>query len=123
MARMNRWPVAVILIVVSGFILSGCGRAGLGEARQACGFVQEGITLFHKSQDSGTSAVDTDHLLRQARSSFIHGEAHAARATSADGRWNALMTTLQLSRHAPVSTVVPTLTRQCKSILSDGYLY
>jgi type IV pilus biogenesis protein CpaD/CtpE len=123
MARLNRWPVAFVFVIVSALTLAGCGRDGLGEARQACGFAQQGIALIEKSQQPGIAPVEADHLLRQARSAFIRGVGHAARATSANGRWNSLMTTLQLSRHGSVTHVVPTLTRQCKSILSDSYLY
>ena len=123
MARLNRRPVAVVLVLVSALTLAGCGRDGLGEARQACELVNQGIALIQKSQAPAVTTVESEHLLRQARSAFLRGVGHAARATSANGRWNALMTTLQLSRHGSVTTVVPTLTRQCKSILSDDYLY
>jgi hypothetical protein len=123
MARLNRWPVALVFVLVSALTLAGCGRDGLGEARQACGFAQKGLALIEKSQQPGTTPVEADQLIRQARSAFIRGVGHAARATSANGRWNALMTTLQLSRHGSITNVVPTLTRQCTSILSDGYLY
>jgi type IV pilus biogenesis protein CpaD/CtpE len=123
MARLNRWPVVVVVALLSAVTLSGCGRDGLGEARQACDYAHKGLALIQKSQKPDTSAAEVDLLLRQARSAFLRGEGHAARATSANGRWNALMTTLQLSRHVPVTNVVPTLTRQCKAILSDNYLY
>ena len=123
MARLNRWPVAVVFVLVSALTLAGCGRDGLGEARQACGFVHKGIALIHKSQAPGTTPTEADQLLRQARSAFLRGVGHAARATSANGRWNSLQTTLQLSRHGSVTNVVPTLTQQCKSVLSDSYLY
>ncbi|CAB4865818.1 unannotated protein [freshwater metagenome] len=123
MARLNRWPVAVLLVLLSATTLAGCGRDGLGEARQACGLANKGISFIQKSQAPGTTAAEADQLLRQARSAFLRGVGHAARATSANGRWNALMTTLQLSRHGSVTNVVPTLTQQCKSILSDSYLY
>ena len=123
MARLNHWPVAIVFVLVSALTLAGCGRDGLGEARQACGFAQKGIALIHTSQEPGTTPAEADRLLRQARSAFLRGVGHAARATSANGRWNALQTTLQLSRHGSVTNVVPTLTQQCKSILSDSYLY
>jgi type IV pilus biogenesis protein CpaD/CtpE len=123
MARLNRWPVAVVFVLVSALTLAGCGRDGLGEARQACGLAHKGIALIHKSQEPGITPAEADQLLRQARSAFLRGVGHAARATSANGRWNSLQTTLQLSRHGSVTNVVPTLTRQCKSILSDSYLY
>lgn len=123
MARLNRWPVAIVFVLVSALTLAGCGRDGLGEARQACGLAQKGIALIQKSQKPGTTAVEADRLQRQARSAFLRAVGPAARATSANGRWNSLMTTLQLSRHGAITNVVPTLTRQCKSILSDSYLY
>ena len=123
MARLSGRAVAVALLLVSGLALSGCGRDGLGEARSACEITQKGLTLIQRAQAPTTTAEQADLYLRQARSYFIRAEGHAARATSSNGRWNALMTSLQLTRRVPVTNMVPTLTRQCKSILSDNYLY
>lgn len=123
MARLSGRALAIALLCLSGLTLAGCGRDGLGEARSACEITQKGLALIQKAQAPGTSANQADLLLRQARSFFIRAEGHAARATSANGRWNALMTSLQLTRRVPVTNMVPTLTRQCKSIMSDNYLY
>ncbi len=123
MARLSARAVPIALLLASSLTLAGCGRDGLGEARRACEITEKGLALIQKAQSPSTSSDQSTLYLRQARSAFIRAEGHAARATSANGRWNALMTSLQLTRRVPVTNMVPTLTRQCKSILSDNYLY
>ena len=45
---------------------------------------------------------------------LLKGSSAAAAATSADGSWNALQTTIQESERVPLSDLVPALTRLCR---------
>lgn len=123
MARLSQRLVMVASLVLGGLTLSACGRDGLGEARQACTIARAGIHSYEASIKPGVSAADQAALLQQTRSSFVRAMSHAARANSANGRWNALMTSFQTSRRVPVTYVIPTIKRQCASILSNDYLY
>lgn len=123
MARLSQRLVLVVAIGLSGLVLSGCGRDGLGDARQACSIAQTGIRAFDASTKPDVTASQREVLLAQTRSAFVKAMGYAARANSANGRWNALMTSLQTSRRVPVTYVVPTIRRQCASIQSKDYLY
>jgi hypothetical protein len=48
-----------------------------------------------------------------AQSKVLQGLSQAAAATSADGSWNPLMTTIQQAQFQPLSDLAPSLTRIC----------
>ena len=45
---------------------------------------------------------------------LLKGSAAAARATSSDGSWNALQTTIEEAERVPLKDLVPALTRLCQ---------
>jgi len=47
-------------------------------------------------------------------SELLKATPKAADATSIDGSWNALMTTINESERVPLKNLVPSLTRLCK---------
>jgi hypothetical protein len=45
---------------------------------------------------------------------LLKGSSSAAAATSSDGSWNPLMTTISEAERVPLQDLVPALTRMCK---------
>ncbi len=61
-----------------------------------------------------TTAQSGATLEAQAMSELLKATPKAADATSIDGSWNALMTTINESERVPLKDLVPSLTRLCK---------
>jgi hypothetical protein len=101
-------------LAVSGLLLSGCGvGAGVANARQACTFVHHALALERASSRSLTIA-QSRALAAQALAELLHAEPFAAAATSADGSWNPLQTTLQEANRVPLRFEAPALLRLCQ---------
>ena len=68
--------------------------------------------------ESTYEAARTAHrravLEGRAMSELLKATPAAADATSLDGSWNALMTTINESERVPLKDLVPSLTRLCK---------
>ena len=58
-------------------------------------------------------------LLAKAQTQLLSALPDAARATSADGSYNSLMTTIQEADRVPEGLLVDSLRRQCKVIFSN----
>jgi hypothetical protein len=80
----------------------------------ACRFIATAITLQHRSDQSGLSASTVAQLRNQALSELLHATPLAAAATSADGSWNPLQTTLEEANRVPLQFEIPALTRLCQ---------
>lgn len=102
--------VALILLA------SGCGNDGAQLARSSCHHVLEGLSYFDQSEAVTTPArMRADQLA--ALDQFKEALPLAARAALADGRWQALMTTLQDASRVPVANLVPALDADCSDAL------
>ena len=53
-------------------------------------------------------------------SALLKATPSAAAATSIDGSWNALMTTISEAQRVPLENLVPSLTRLCQVANSDS---
>jgi hypothetical protein len=103
------------LVVGSALLLSACGSGGaLTDARRACHRVGQAIALEKKSQAPGLSAAQVAQLTGQAEATLLHASSDAANATSQDGQWNALMTTINEAERVPLAQLEPALTNICK---------
>lgn len=110
-----RWTgAAVAAVAISGVALSACSNDGLTLARQACTHVDRSLTDYTKAQHASSSQVasaDAKEAFRQLEAALPL----AAAATSADPRWNPLMTTLQEIGRTSEANLTEALQAQCAS--------
>lgn len=115
MARLARVLGSLVAIVLTGVVLSSCGAGGaVTDARAACVVVKRAIILENRSDAPSLSAARRATLEGQAMSELLKATPKAADATSLDGSWNALMTTINESERVPLKDLVPSLTRLCR---------
>ena len=113
MARLRRL-VPVATLAVSGLILSSCGTGGaVADARSACQRVHVALRLQAQSEVPGLSSSAAATLQARAMSELLKATPAAAQATSLDGSWNPLMTTINEAERVPISDLVASLTRLC----------
>jgi hypothetical protein len=99
-------------------LCSCSGTTGLDLARQACSLVHSSIAAFDagiRSTDKAVKARD----LREATVDLQKAEPIAASATSADGQWNALMTTLNEMGQVDEVHLIAALRAQCTVVDSN----
>lgn len=115
MARVAR-PLGVLAtLTVAGALLSACGTgAAVADARKSCVDVKAALALHQRSVQPGLSAGQVSTLNAKAVSELLKATPFAAAATSIDGSWNPLMTTINEAERVPVSDLVASLTRLCK---------
>ena len=108
--------IATLAVAVGA---SACGSgAATAQARTACVRVNESLRLFHESEKSSTPQ-ETQALVNEAQGKLLSALAPAAQATSADGSFNSLMTTIQEADRVPEKYLVQSLERQCQVIFSN----
>jgi hypothetical protein len=113
-ARLRRFGVVAPLLA-AGVLLSACGTgSAVAEARTSCGYVHKALVLQARSEAKGISAARSNALQGQAMSELLKGTSSAAAATSSDGSWNPLMTTIGEAERVPLQDLVPALTRLCQ---------
>jgi hypothetical protein len=76
--------------------------------------VKRAIAIQTQSEAAGLSAHQRAALQGRAMSELLKATPAAADATSLDGSWNALQTTINESERVPLKYLVPSLTRLCK---------
>ena len=115
MARLN-WPIlALVPLLASGISLSACGVGGaVTDARRSCVNVRLALSLEKRSESPGISATRRAALQADALSELLKATPMAAEATSIDGSWNPLMTTIGEAERVPIVDLVPSLTRLCQ---------
>ena len=114
MARLRRLGV-VSSLLAAGVLLSACGTgSAVAQARTSCRFVERALTLQARSNEMGLSASARAALRGRAMSELLKAGPSAAAATSSDGSWNALMTTISEAQRVPLENLVPALTRLCQ---------
>jgi hypothetical protein len=114
-ARLKR-PLSILApLVIAGVLLSSCGVGGaVGDARESCRFVHKAIAIEQRSNQPGLNAEQRTSLQAQALAELLRGTQSAADATSMDGSWNALQTTINEAERVPFSDVVASLSRICQ---------
>ena len=114
MARLRR-AALVGLILSASVALAGCGTGGaIAEARVSCHHVARALSLHHRAQASGLSVAARSTLEDRALAELLRATPSAAAATSIDGSWNALMTTINEAERVPLENLVPALRRLCQ---------
>jgi hypothetical protein len=97
----------------SALALAACGdQSALALAQQACGKVHASVVSYDAGiQASNPSTKARD--LKKAENDLQEAEPLAAQATSADGQWNALMTTLNEIGQVDEKHLIAALQSQC----------
>lgn len=115
MARLTRSLKVATPLLAAGLLLSACGVGGaVADARAACVFVHRALVLQARSQAPGISSNARATLQANALSELLKGTQPAADATSIDGSWNPLQTTINEAERVPLQNLVPSLTRLCQ---------
>lgn len=115
MARLVR-PLSVLatLTLASG-ILASCGSSSaVADVRHSCVDVNRALAIEKQSEQPGLSATQRTHLQARALSRLLKATPSAAAATSLDGSWNPLMTTINEAERVPLVHLENSLTRLCK---------
>jgi len=114
-ARVARVLAPLSALVLASVVLSSCGTYGaVADARASCVLVKRAITIQSQSEAPNLTSTRRDSLEGRAMSELLKATPKAADATSIDGSWNALMTTINESERVPLKNLVPSLTRLCK---------
>ena len=115
MARVARVLVPLSALVLASVVLSSCGTSGaVTDARASCVLVKRALAIQTRSQAPNLTPAQRANLEGRAMSELLKATPAAADATSIDGSWNALMTTINESERVPLKNLVPSLTRLCK---------
>jgi hypothetical protein len=114
-ARLTRFAGIAGSLFLAGVLLSSCGEGGaVTDARTSCRFVHKAIALQDQSNAAGVSASRKAQLQADALSELLKGTQSAANATSADGSWNVLQTTINEAERVPLTNLIPALQNICK---------
>ena len=107
--------LATVLAVAAGAVgLSACGgQNGQALARQACVHVHRSVQAYLRSTEAGTPPATVAQLQRVADQELRAALPLAAQANSADGSWNALMTTISEIATVDEAHLIPGLRAQC----------
>ncbi|MFI5035931.1 MAG: hypothetical protein ACHQFZ_06980 [Acidimicrobiales bacterium] len=114
MARLSQ-PLLVVSLLTASLALSSCGGGGgVADARSACRDVTRALATQRRSEAPGLSTGRRNQLENLALAQLLRATPAAAAATSIDGSWNALMTTINEAERVPIPNLVPALTRLCQ---------
>jgi hypothetical protein len=114
-ARLARTFGALATLSVAGALLSACGSSGaIADARRSCVEVKAALAMHQRSVQPGLSAGQSETLNAKAISDLLKATPAAAAATSIDGSWNPLMTTINEAERVPLADLVASLTRLCR---------
>ena len=116
MRTLHRRSLGFACLLSAGLLLSACGTNA--HALAACKTVNAAIATYDKAMKETGEAQRTGvaHAASQ-----LKGAMHdAGIATSEDGTYNALQTTISESHRVGMRNVVPSLRAQCSSILSPN---
>ncbi len=95
--------------------LASCGSgSAVADVRHSCVDVKRALVIERQSEQSGLSASRRRKLQNNALSELLMATPSAAAATSIDGSWNPLMTTINEAERVPIANLVAPLTRLCK---------
>ncbi len=115
MARLIRRLAPLVLFATSALALSSCGTSGaVTQARIACRYVDQSLTIYRQSTQPGVGASTRVSQQARALALLLRATPYAASATSIDGGWNPLMTTINEAERVPIVDLIPSLTHLCR---------
>ena len=113
-ARRGRTTLVAAAVVGAALTLSACGGVSAQTlAAQACVHVHRSVVAFRQSTEPGVAVGAATSLRKKADAELSDALPLAAQANSADGSWNALMTTIAESATVDEKSLVPALLAQC----------
>jgi len=114
-ARLAPKAALTLVLVASSTLLASCGTGGaVNQAKLACVYVQRSLKIQQRSEDPHLSTSHRVTLENRAIAEMVRATPYAARATSIDGSWNPLMTTIGEAQRVPIRDLAASLTRLCK---------
>ena len=120
MTRRAGAALAVGVVLSLAALASGCStQDALGLARQACAHVAKSMRLYDEGTASQTDAAARNDF-QEANNQLQDAEPLAAAATSDNGQWNALMTTLQEIGRVDEGHLLVALKAQCAVANTPG---
>ena len=115
MARLFRPLGVLVTLTLASVLLASCGSNGaVSDVRHSCVDVKLALAIQRRSEQPGLSAAQQGRLQAKALGRLLKATPLAAAATSIDGTWNPLMTTINEAERVPLSHLVASLTRLCK---------
>lgn len=96
-------------------LLASCGSTNAtSDVRRSCVYVRRALTIEAQSQRPGLASARRIELEGQAIGELLKATPSAAAATSIDGSWNPLMTTINEAERVPIPDLTAALTRLCR---------
>ena len=115
MARLKRPASLTVALLSAAVTLSSCGTGGATtDARQACRSVHHSLVVSARSRTPDLRPAQRRALEGRALLLMLRATPAAAAATSLDGSWNPLVTTINEAERVPITYLVPALTRLCQ---------
>jgi hypothetical protein len=114
-ARLARLAGVLATLSVSSALLASCGTSSAtSDVRHSCVFVTHALAIETQSEQPGLTSVRRNTLQSEAISELLKATPSAAAATSIDGSWNPLMTTINEAERVPIPDLTASLTRLCR---------
>lgn len=104
---------AILVAASLALLLCSCGNSALSQAKQACSLVHLSIQAYEAGTQAPLGSAIRQHDLKNAAFDLQEAEPIAASATSANGQWNALMTTLNEVGQVSEGHLISALSAQC----------
>jgi hypothetical protein len=110
---LKRRSALLAAAALATLLLAGCAQqSGLDLARQACDHVHTSLAAYQEGLHATTSS-EMNRDFAKALAELQVAEPLAAAATSANGQWNALMTTLNEAGQVDEAHLLVALKAQC----------
>ena len=119
MSPIRRLALAAALLALAGSTAACGSSAALGQAKSACVNINRSLATLKASAAPGLTPAASAALVAKAQSQLLAALPAASRATSADGSFNSLMTTIQEADRVPEGLLVDSLSRQCQVVFSN----
>ena len=115
MARLVRLAGVLATLTISSALLASCGSGdATSDVRHSCVFVKRALAIESQSEQPGLTMSRRHELESNAISELLKATPLAAAATSIDGSWNPLMTTINEAERVPIPDLEASLTRLCR---------
>ena len=115
MARLAPKAALTLALVASSVLLAACGTGGaVSQAKLACVYVHRSLEIQQQSEAANLSSSRRVALENRAIAEMVRATPFAARATSMDGSWNPLMTTIGEAQRVPIPDFAASLSRLCR---------
>lgn len=107
---------AIPIVATLALLFCSCGASALSQAKQACSLVHESIQAYEAGTRAPLGSAEGRRDLTKATAELQAAEPIAASATSSDGQWNALMTTLNEVGQVSEGHLISALRAQCTAV-------